>query len=142
MSKYLIGCLFCLLCLSGCDNQANMTKLSKNVKIVIFVPQDYAFTILQAIGEAGAGRIETYDYCSFSTNGIARFRPKEGSTPNIGKIDEISSVQEVRIEAICDKKIICEVIQAAKKVHPYEAMGYDIYPLLECIQIFDCIQIK
>ncbi|HOI97145.1 MAG TPA: hypothetical protein PLA19_01420 [Candidatus Pacearchaeota archaeon] len=39
---------------------------SKNVKLVVFMPINHADTARQALGEAGAGRIGNYGFCSFS----------------------------------------------------------------------------
>lgn len=105
--------------------------VSKNVKLVIFVPEESVDNIKKAIGKAGAGRIEFYDCCSFSTRGIGTYRPLDEAKPAIGKNMEISLVVEIRIETICPKEKARDIIEAAKKVHPYETMGYDIYPLLE-----------
>jgi hypothetical protein len=108
---------------------------SGNVKIVIFVPtQTYILDdVRKAIAEAGAGRIGRYDYCSFTTTGTAQYRPLDGSDPYSGKVGEIERSTEYRLETVCNAKDVKKVIKAAKSVHPYEEMGYDIYPLL-CIE--------
>ncbi len=38
---------------------------TKNVKFVVFVPLSHADKVRQALGEAGAGKIGNYDFCSF-----------------------------------------------------------------------------
>lgn len=45
----------------------------------------------------------------------------------MGKFEE---VEEERIECVCDKAKAKEVIAAMRKVHPYEEVAFDIYPLL------------
>jgi hypothetical protein len=52
-------------------------------KIVVFVPEDDGERVRAAMGEAGAGRIGSYDHCSFTTKGIGRFRPMAGAAPAI-----------------------------------------------------------
>lgn len=84
-----------------------------------------------AIGDAGAGKIGNYDYCTFSTIGTGRFLPKEGANPTVGKVGKPEAVEEERIETICDSGIVQEVIRAVRKVHPYEEAPFDIYPMLE-----------
>jgi hypothetical protein len=108
-----------------------MPIISKNIKIVIFVPEENADTIRHAIGKAGAGCIACYDYCSFSTNGIASFRAPLGSKPKVGKENEITMTPEIRVETVCSIEKVKKVIQAARKVHPYKVMGYDLYLLLD-----------
>ncbi len=100
------------------------------VKIVIYVPVEDADAVRQVLGEEGAGHIGNYDFCSFSQRGIGRFRPGEGTNPHIGTHDKIEDVEEERIETVCPKRIVKEVIRKVKEVHPYEEMAYDVYPLV------------
>ena len=103
--------------------------MSENVKFVVFVPENDADKVRQAIGEAGAGKIGNYDFCSFSTKGIGRYKPTEGAVPAIGAVGKFESVAEERIEVVCPRKILEDVINAVKKVHPYEEVAFDVYPL-------------
>ena len=57
---------------------------TKNVKLVIFMPISHADIVRKALGEVGAGKIGNYDFCSFSSRGIGRFRGNEKSNPTIG----------------------------------------------------------
>ncbi len=102
---------------------------SKNVKIVVFVPISHAGIVRNAIGEAGAGKIGNYTFCSFSSVGTGRFRPEEGASPAIGRVGNLESVQEERIETVCNREILNDVIATIKKVHPYEEVALDVYPL-------------
>jgi hypothetical protein len=104
---------------------------SKQVKIVLFVPETHADIVREALGRAGAGKIGNYSHCSFSTKGIARFRPENGAHPTIGEVGVFESVVEERIETVCESVRLHEVMREVKKVHPYEEMALDIYPLLE-----------
>lgn len=102
---------------------------SKNVKLVIFVPISHANVVRQVIGEAGAGKIGNYDFCSFSSRGIGRFRGNENSNPIIGEAGEYEAVEEERIEIVVPREILEDVIEKMKSVHPYEEVAFDIYPL-------------
>ena len=104
---------------------------SQNVKIVVFVPESHTDIVREAIGKAGAGKIGNYTYCSFSSKGIGRFKPEEGAHSNIGEVGKFESVVEERIEAVCERDKVVDVIRAIKKVHPYEEVALDIYPLEE-----------
>lgn len=104
---------------------------SNNVKIVVFVPESHADLVREVIGKTGAGKIGNYIFCSFSSKGIGRFKPEQGAHPAIGKIGELESVQEERIEVVCNKNILKDVIDAIKKVHPYEEVAFDVYSLEE-----------
>ncbi|PWB38339.1 MAG: hypothetical protein C3F02_04500 [Parcubacteria group bacterium] len=104
---------------------------SNNVKIVVFVPESHTDIVREAIGKAGAGKIGNYTHCSFSSKGIGRFEPEHGAHPAIGEVGRLESVYEERIEFVCDRNLIKDVLTAIKKVHPYEEVALDIYPLEE-----------
>ena len=103
---------------------------SKNVKIVVFVPLTHCEVVRKAIGDANGGIIENYSYCSFSSRGIGRFKPNEKANPHIGKKGQLEAVEEERIEVICPKNKAKMIIKEIKKVHPYEEVALDIYPVL------------
>ena len=100
-----------------------------NVKLVVFTPISHADIVRKTLGEAGAGKIGNYDFCSFSSRGVGRFRGNENSNPTIGKAGEYEEVEEERIETIVPREILKEVIEKMKAVHPYEEVAFDIYPL-------------
>lgn len=106
-----------------------MINKPKMVKIVVFVPETHADLIREAMGKAGAGRIGKYIFCSFSTKGIGRFKPSKGAHPKIGKIEKLESIKEERIEMVCEKQKLKNVMSAIKKVHPYEEIAIDVYLL-------------
>lgn len=103
----------------------------KTVKIVVFVPETHADTVREAMGKAGAGNIGNYTFCSFSTKGIGRFKPEQGTHPTIGKIGAIESVAEEKIEAVREREKLQDVMKAIKQAHPYEEVAFDIYALEE-----------
>lgn len=100
------------------------------VKIVVFVPKTHTDIVRQAMGDAGAGKIGNYSHCSYSVNGTGRYKPIEGAKPFIGEVEKFEQVQEERIECVCDRDRAREVIKAMRKVHPYEEVAFDIYPLI------------
>lgn len=102
---------------------------TENIKLVVFVPVTHADAVRQALGEAGAGKIGNYDFCSFSSRGIGRFRGNENSNPAFGKAGVYEEVEEERIEVIVPRNILKEVIEKMKFVHPYEEIAFDIYPI-------------
>lgn len=105
------------------------TYETKLKKLVVFVPESHADEIRKAIGEAGAGDIGNYSYCSFSGKGKGRFSPGEGTNPFIGTKGELEAVNEERIETIFPAVLEKTVLMAMLKAHPYEEVAYDIYPL-------------
>lgn len=102
---------------------------TKNVKLVIFTPLSHADIIRETLGNAGAGKIGNYDFCSFSTVGIGRFRGNENSSPTIGEALKYEAVEEEKIEVVVPRVILKDIIESIKKVHPYEEIAFDIYSL-------------
>lgn len=102
---------------------------TKYVKLVVFVPLTHADGVRKVLGEAGAGKIGNYDFCSFSSRGIGRFRGNEKGSPTIGKSGEYEAVEEEKIETIMPREILQEVIQKVKVIHPYDEVAFDVYPL-------------
>lgn len=103
--------------------------MSENVKLVVFVPLSHGDVVRQALGEAGAGKIGNYDFCSFSSRGIGRYRGNENSNPTIGEPGQFMEVEEERIEVLVPRGILESVIEKVKAVHPYEEVAFDIYTL-------------
>jgi len=104
--------------------------MDEMVKIVIYVPATHGDEVRKVLGESGAGHTGKYEFCSFSQRGEGRFKPGEGTDPFIGTQGELEVVVEERIETICPRRIAKDVIEAVRKVHPYEDMAFDVYPLL------------
>lgn len=100
-----------------------------NYKIVVYVPLANADHIREVIGQAGGGKLGKYSFCTFSTRGIGRFKPDEGAKPHIGTVGKIEEVEEERIEVTCDETVVGNVIAAIKRVHPYEEVALDVWPL-------------
>lgn len=100
------------------------------VKIVTFVPLINADEVREALGGAGAGKIGEYSYCSYSLTGKGRFIPSDSAKPHIGTANTLETVEEERIEVVCERENAKAVIEAMKQAHPYEEVAFDIYPLL------------
>ena len=71
-----------------------------------------------------------YSHGSFSSKGHGRFIPLQGANPAIGEIGKLEVVEEERIETLCLREKVKEVIEAIRKVHPYEELDFDIIPLI------------
>lgn len=98
-------------------------------KLVVYVPLTHAEKVREALGNAGAGQIGNYSYCSFSSQGQGRFLPVEGSNPHIGSIGTREIVEEERIEVTVSEEVLEIVILEMKKTHPYDEVAYDVYKL-------------
>ncbi len=102
----------------------------KRYKLTVHAPLDTANALRQAMAEAGAGSIGNYSHCSFSYSGVGRFMPNDRANPHIGIARQLEEVDEVSIEVVVDADTIKRVIEAIKRVHPYEEPAYEIITLV------------
>jgi dinuclear metal center YbgI/SA1388 family protein len=99
-------------------------------KLVVFVPKAHVEAVRKAMFDAGAGRIGNYDECSFNLEGTGTFRANEDADPFVGEKGKQHHEPEVRIEAIYEVPLERTIVTAMKAAHPYEAVAYDLYPLM------------
>lgn len=114
-------------------NEAKVFKASgvqKLVKIVVFVPENWAQRACETMWQAGAGKIENYDEASFQTRGIGTFRPLEGANPKTGEIGKRHADTETRLEVLAPLESWKKVMEAVKNLGFYEEVAHDIFPLL------------
>jgi hypothetical protein len=98
-------------------------------KLCFFVPVSYAEKVKAAVFLTGAGRIGLYDSCSWETLGIGQFRARSGSRPFIGEQGRIETVEELKVELVCQDELVQDAVAAMKAAHPYEEPAYDVYRL-------------
>lgn len=104
-------------------------ELSEYVTLVFTVPETHADQVREAMGIAGAGRVGYYSFCSFSSKGIGRFKPETEANPFLGRPGMLEVVVEEKIETVCHKEKLEQVLDAIKRAHPYEETVIDIYPV-------------
>lgn len=100
------------------------------LKLVTYAPSIHSYGIRDALFNAGAGKIGNYDSCSFNVEGTGTFRANEKANPFVGKIDELHSEPETKIEVILPAFLKYQVLDALLKSHPYEEPAYDFIPLI------------
>jgi hypothetical protein len=105
--------------------------MASRYKVVVYVPVTHADAVREAIGQAHGGEVGRYSFCSFSTKGVGRFKPGAGARPAIGSIGTLEEVDEKRIEVTCAAAVVRGVTLAIRRVHPYEEIAMDCYPLEE-----------
>jgi dinuclear metal center YbgI/SA1388 family protein len=93
---------------------------------ILYVPEDDANRVAEAMHDAGAGAIGDYDRAMFSHVGTGQFRPLEGADPAIGEIGAVESVQERRLEMVAPPGLREAVRAAMLAAHPYEEVAYSV----------------
>lgn len=94
--------------------------------LAFYVPESHKESVKQALFEAGAGKFNSYDMCSFETRGAGQFRPLEGSTPFIGESHNLEQVTEYKVEMVLKDEVRERAISALKRAHPYEEVAYHL----------------
>ena len=99
----------------------------ESVLFVVSVPVEHADAVRKAIHDAGGGNMGHYSHCSFSYRGVGRFLPGEGASPAYGEKGSLSAFEEERIEVLCERSKLREVIAAMKAAHPYEEPAFHFF---------------
>lgn len=101
----------------------------REVKLEIYIPEEFLETLLCKLSELGACRIGRYSYCSSYSKITGTWRPEEGSDPYEGKIGEISRGEEYKLEVRCPYDLVRQAIRIVREHHPYEEPVIHIIPL-------------
>lgn len=98
-------------------------------KLCVYVPVSHLEAVKQALFAAGAGRIGDYDSCCWQVAGRGQFRPLAGADPFVGAQGQIETVEEYKVELVCDDNVVVAAITALKQAHPYEEPAYQVWKL-------------
>ena len=93
--------------------------------IVVFVPTPDVAEMINALAAAGAGQIGDYTDAAFSTSGTGQFRPQPGARPAIGRVGELETVAETRIEMVLPRSSRPAVVAALRAAHRYEEPAFN-----------------
>ena len=99
----------------------------KLYKIEVYIPETHLDKVKEAIFDAGAGKIGSYDCCCWEVAGRGQFRPLESSDPFLGRAGELEQVREIKVETVCSEKNINSVVEAINRSHPYETPAYQYW---------------
>jgi hypothetical protein len=105
--------------------------MSDCLKLIVFVPESSKEELKNALFAAGAGKLGNYSHCCFEQKGKGQFKPLSGANPAIGEVEKIEYVDEMRIELLCERAKIKNIIKTLRAHHPYEEPAFDIYPTLD-----------
>ncbi|MBQ8482370.1 MAG: divalent cation tolerance protein CutA [Alphaproteobacteria bacterium] len=99
-------------------------------KLEIFIPETHLKQLQIALQNVDAGHIGNYDTCLSYSHVIGTWRPLENAQPYLGKQNEISQEEELKVEVRIKINNLEKTINAIKDVHPYETPVINIIPLL------------
>ncbi len=95
-------------------------------KISFYVPESHLEQVKQAMFAAGAGKIGHYSHCAWQVLGEGQYKPLTHSKPFLGQQDQLEKAAEYKVEMVCEKHLIHDVIAALKLIHPYEMPAYQV----------------
>ena len=98
-------------------------------KVVVYVPIDDTQKMIDALAAAGAGQTTDYERAAWSSTGELTFRPLPGSNPTAGRIGEIESATESRVEMVLPRHRRRAVVEALKAAHSYEEPAFDVFEM-------------
>jgi dinuclear metal center YbgI/SA1388 family protein len=105
-----------------------LSNLSSNqYKLNIFVPETHLDAVSEAIFQAGGGIIGEYSHCAFRLKGTGSFKGSDNSDPALGEKGKYETVEEIKLETLVDAWKLSSIMNAVKKVHPYEEVAYDVF---------------
>jgi hypothetical protein len=111
------------------STHVNSHREGNMYKLAFFVPVAEAEAVKEAVFATGAGRIGDYEACCFQTRGTGQFRPLAGANPHIGRVGDLERVEELKVELVCEDRLIREAVAALKAAHPYEEPAFDVWKL-------------
>lgn len=96
------------------------------LKLVTFVPHEHTDRLVDALAEAGAGRIGAYERCAWTSEGTGTFTARDGAHPAVGDVGTVERVAETRVEMVVHPARRTAVVAALRAAHPYEEPAYDL----------------
>ncbi|SEG47906.1 dinuclear metal center protein, YbgI/SA1388 family [Halpernia humi] len=111
------------------NQQILMPKKNALKQLQVYVPKEYSEKLKESLFKAGAGNIGFYDECSFTISGGGTFRPKEGSNPFSGTLNERENANEDLISVIFEGFKLNKILASMKAAHPYEEIAHQIISL-------------
>ncbi len=113
----------------GMMDRRPLVPLRGAYKVAVTVPDEHAEAVMNAMFDAGAGKMGHYDRCAFKMEGEGTFRPLDGAHPFVGQRETTARVPEEKLEALVDQAHLDGVLAALAKAHPYEHPAVDVIEL-------------
>lgn len=99
-------------------------------KLEIFIPETHFEILQETLTKCDAGHIGKYDSCISYYRVKGTWRPLEGSKPYQGTEGLLSVEDELKVEITCRIESLDDIIEAVKKIHPYEEPVINAIPII------------
>ena len=111
----------------------NESMESGHVKLEIYIPEEYVEELRNALADIGVGEVGQYSHVVSCQKTWGYWKPLEKSHPYSGKIGEICTGEEVKMEMPCKRELAVEAARVIRQIHPYEEPVFYVIPLLNSI---------
>ena len=108
---------------------ASLLPRGEAFKLVAFVPVQSSQSVRDALAQAGAGVIGSYEQCAVRGDVTGTFRARAGAKPAIGTASGMQEIREERIEMVSSAERLPWAIAALRAVHPYEEPVFEVHAL-------------
>ncbi|SHJ06585.1 hypothetical protein SAMN02745163_01222 [Clostridium cavendishii DSM 21758] len=102
----------------------------KDVKIEIYIPEEYVIKLRNGLNEVNACTVGNYDNVMSITKLKGYWRPLEGANPFEGEVGKVCEAEECKIELRCKREYAKIAIKVIREIHPYEEPVINIIPIV------------
>lgn len=104
-------------------------------QIYFYVPEESLETVKTAMFNAGAGQVGEYQQCAWQVLGQGQFKPSENATPYIGQQQQLTALNEYRVEMVCKESLLKTALTTLIEAHPYQEVAYGALPIITLDQL-------
>ncbi len=99
-------------------------------KIAVNIPEDRMEGMMAALDSVIKPIYPGYDhvFCWWPVTGC--WRPLEGSSPFLGKVRNVETAREMRVEFAVLEEDLGAAMEAVRETHPYEEPAIDVIPMV------------
>lgn len=94
--------------------------------LVTYVPESHLDVVIDALRNAGAGRVGDYERCGFTNEGVGTYEVPATAAPFLGTPGQRSTEPEIRLEMVVPRGDDTMVVAALLNSHPYEEVAYSL----------------
>lgn len=97
--------------------------------LTTYLPPASLDQVKHTLFKAGAGELDHYKACSFTSTGQGTFQPSAEAQPHTGEKGKVNTLEEVCLRTVLPAHLKEQIIAAFLQAHPYETPVYHIQPL-------------
>ncbi|MCS4485544.1 Nif3-like dinuclear metal center hexameric protein [Staphylococcus americanisciuri] len=116
-------------CLQLQDTKILLPETATYYKVQVYIPEENAASFKLQLAAQGIATEGNYEHAFFNTKGEGQFRPVGDAQPHIGRMNEIETVCETKIEFMIEASQQSLTKSLITQHHPYETPVFDFIPM-------------